>query len=128
MSISDHGLITAKGVQLVFGSQRDWDIEPLVTNIGDLAGMGYTNVPVMIRQLSSDPATNETIDAHLYWYVSAPNRDNLFYDSMPAGFVYNADPSQCGSGGSIYRPLLAAVYQSSSISGSSTGSGGSGGS
>jgi hypothetical protein len=115
LNITNSGLLTAQGLQLGFASHPDWLIQPLFTDLGDLAGMSSTNVPVLISQVGSSPVTNQIIDAQLVWHVSAPNRADIFYNSLPAGFVYNADPTQCGSGGSPFGPLLAPIGPNSSF-------------
>ena len=47
LNITNSGQMTAQDMQLIFGSHPNWDIRPLVTNIGDLAGFSSTNVPLV---------------------------------------------------------------------------------
>ncbi len=51
-TLTNHGLITAKGVRLDFTSNDEWSITPLVQKLGDLGAHQSMVVPVIFTRLS----------------------------------------------------------------------------
>lgn len=51
VTIANHGLIAAQGVNLSFGSHPNWKVTPLNGNIGVLAAKSSVVVPVIIQKL-----------------------------------------------------------------------------
>jgi hypothetical protein len=57
IKITNHGLIAAQEMNLNFPSHPAWQIQPLVTNIGAVAAQQTISIPVLIRRITSAPAT-----------------------------------------------------------------------
>jgi hypothetical protein len=48
-TITNHGLIAAENLRMIFGTHSSYEFKPLVENIGNLAAMSSVTVPVLIR-------------------------------------------------------------------------------
>jgi hypothetical protein len=55
LQIANHGLIAANDFKLGFSSHPDWQLEPLVTEIGALPARSSMVVPLTIRRLKAGP-------------------------------------------------------------------------
>ncbi|MBN2507751.1 MAG: immunoglobulin domain-containing protein [Verrucomicrobia bacterium] len=56
LKISNHGLIAASGFSLHFDSHPDWELKPLISEVGTLPPQSSLTVPVTIRRLQAAPA------------------------------------------------------------------------
>jgi hypothetical protein len=90
--ITNNGLISAQDLVLSFGSNENWSIVPLASNLGDLAAESSLVVPVILTQLGSSPSAASSIAAGLNWHVFTPTQSNYYTTPI---FVYNANPNDC---------------------------------
>ncbi len=90
--ITNNGLIAAQGLQIVVGTNANWLLQPLASDLGDLAAESGIVVPMMISQLGSSSSAASSIAAQVNWHVATPTQTN--YYSTPI-FVYNANPANC---------------------------------
>jgi hypothetical protein len=113
LTISNHGLIAAQGLNLRFGGNSSWKITPLVSRLGTLPAMSSLTVPVTVVRLppvgmlakakplkpgpldvTSDDCTD--IGAGLDWFFACGD-DDEFYDTP--FFIYDQEPENCAEGG-----------------------------
>ena len=92
LTITNSGLIAAQQLNLNFGTNANWLIQPLVTSLGDLAPMSAIVVPVQLISIGSSTDGPNSIAAGLNYQVDALNQTN--YSSVPI-FVYDANPQSC---------------------------------
>ena len=52
LRISNHGLVAANSFHLVFGNNSDWQLTPLVSDLGTLPAKSSLTVPLTIRRLT----------------------------------------------------------------------------
>jgi len=90
--ITNSGLISAQGLQLAFGTNLNWSIVPLATDLGDLAAESSFVVPVIITPLGSSTAADSSIAAQLNWHVFTLTQTNYYATPI---YVYNANPQDC---------------------------------
>ena len=90
--ITNWGLISAQQVNLYFGTHPDWSIQPLVTNLGDLAPQSSIVVPVTIIRLGTSTGVPDSITAQLSFSVTTPTQ---FYSDIVPIYVYDANPADC---------------------------------
>lgn len=69
ITISNHGLIAARGLELKLNNHPNWEITSPVTRIGDLAAQGSIVVPITIRCVPGTPAGPCNFEASLDWYL-----------------------------------------------------------
>jgi hypothetical protein len=69
ITISNRGLIAARGLQLKLSNHPNWEITSSVTQIGDLAAQGSIVVPITIRSIPGTPAGPCNFEVYLDWYL-----------------------------------------------------------
>jgi len=94
LTIANHGLIAAEGLQLAFGTNANWDVEAVTPNLGDLAAGSNIVTQVVIRWLGSATNVPSSIAAQLNWHVTTPSQ--TVYYTTPI-YIYNASPQDCTS-------------------------------
>ena len=77
---------------MTFGTNANWSIVPLASNLGDLAAESSLVVPVIITQLGTSTSAASSIAAQLNWHVFTPTQTNYYTTPI---FVYNANPNNC---------------------------------
>ena len=100
VTIANQGLVAARGVKFNPEQHPGWEIQPLATELGDLAAMSSIEVPVTIRRLpaageqavqpaaaGNTPCTFST--TVYYWYPCGPQQPEF---KIPIYF-FNASPS-----------------------------------
>lgn len=130
LKIENHGLIAANDVKLVFGTHDDWELTPLISDLGVLPARSTLTVPVMIRRLSGggrptaakSPGSKDcSIPAHLEWtLVCGP-----FGVMYPVPIIVAGASADCGGGGAsgAYTPPM---WGDPTTSGGGGGGGGGG--
>jgi hypothetical protein len=114
--ITNNGLIAAQGLVLSFGTNADWSLVPLASNLGDLPAESSLVVPVLITQLGSSTSAASSIAAQLNWHVFTPTQTNYYTTPI---FVYNANPNNC-----VISSVPVVNIQTSGSGGSGGGGGG----
>ena len=92
LTINNSGLIKAEGLNLNFGTNANWLIQPLVTDLGDLLPETNIVVPVNIIRLGSSTDVAYQIPAWLNYHVTAVN--GTFTENVPI-YLYDANPLDC---------------------------------
>jgi len=118
MTISNHGLISAKDLKLHVGTHPYYSIEPLTTEFGDLPAMGSVTVPVVLRRIGDATTVRADRGAGCGIPISASFILCKGTDSVGVG-TSNID-GDCGGG------FLSGGGAGSGSGGISGGSGGSG--
>lgn len=95
LSITNSGLISAQGLSLIIGTNANWFVEALATNLGDLLPETNLVVPVSIIQTGSSTSVSSGIPAWLNYHVAAVNGTFVF--NVPL-YIYDANPLNCVSG------------------------------
>jgi hypothetical protein len=90
--ITNAGLIAAEGLQLAIGTNTNWSIVALATNLGNLAAESSIVVPVTFTRIASNTTVSPNIPATVDWYVAAQNQTE--YNATPI-FIFNANPLNC---------------------------------
>jgi hypothetical protein len=124
LTITNYGLIAAQGLNLYFGTNPDWLIQPLVTSLGDLAPESGIVVPVTIIRLNSTAGVPDQIPAQLSYHVYTPTQTNI---TIVPIYVYNANPADCDPQNPT-PPPVPVINTTPDVIGSGGGGGGGGGS
>jgi len=96
LTIANHGLVEARGLNLHFGQHEAWELTPSLTDIGDIGPLESVVVTLRIRRTQPAPSGGPCeIDAHLDWWFPCGPDDRHYRVFIP---TYNA-ASDCG-----YRP------------------------
>ncbi|MDB6065752.1 MAG: delta-60 repeat domain protein [Pedosphaera sp.] len=90
--ITNNGLIAAQGLQFVVGTNTDWALQPLATNLGDLGAESSIVVPLIVKRLSANTNAASNISAQINWHVQTPTQSKYYATPI---FVYNANPADC---------------------------------
>lgn len=114
LKIENHGLVAANDVKLYFGTHEDWELTPLISDLGALPARSALTVPVMIRRLNGtggrptaakSPGSKDcSIPARLEWtLVCGP-----FGVMYPVPIVIAGASADCGGGGGsgAYTPPM----------------------
>ena len=115
LKIENHGLIAANDLKLFFGTHPDWELTPLVSDLGALPARSAITVPVLIRRVTGEggrttaakgPGSKDcSIPARLEWrLICGP-----FGVMYPVPIIVAGASGYCGGGGSgtgAYTPPM----------------------
>jgi hypothetical protein len=102
LTITNSGLITAQGLNLYFGTHPDWSIQPLASDLGDLAPLSSLVVPVVITRLGSGTSVPHNVAAQLSYHVATPTQTNT---TIVPVYVFDANPLDCEPGSPTPPPV-----------------------
>ena len=85
-TITNHGLLAAKDSRLDFNGTSEWEIVPLISDLGDLPAQSSITVPVVFRRLSNALAVGNLVSAAATSCASTPN-GVIRYDINCGGFT-----------------------------------------
>ncbi len=91
-TITNQSLIPAEGVALVLGPHLRWQIEPSVSNLGNLPGQSSVVIPVRFRRLPSAVDGPAAIPASLAYHATVEGETRSF---SPVIALNNANPWDC---------------------------------
>ncbi|KPK48400.1 MAG: hypothetical protein AMK72_07040, partial [Planctomycetes bacterium SM23_25] len=85
LTITNHGLIAAENVSLRFPEHPEWELVPLVEEIGRLNARSSVTVPVFIRRLAPGEGGGATVDA--YTQQARDEFEAAFYTGTPGDWL-----------------------------------------